>query len=246
MNSMFAARMRFAMQNLRQQMQQTIRNKSTQAAAAATGGGFSLVAIAQTHPFAFQVAVSTVKTGAADMMTQTVVEKKKWNEIDIKRNLVFVVFGATYLGCFQWWIQVTQFRKWFPGMDRFANASMAEKLKDIPGMISAAKQVCFDVFIHLPFMYFPCFYAVKEMVQGKSNNPLEWVKDGVTKYANNFSKDTWAMFCLWAPADVILFSLPIWLRMPGRHAVSMGWTAYLSFLRGSKIPDSAADDKKKA
>jgi len=37
--------------------------------------------------------------------------------------------------------QVTQFRKWFPGMDRFANASMAEKLKDRQGMISAGKQV---------------------------------------------------------------------------------------------------------
>ncbi len=33
------------------------------------------------------------------------------------------------------------FRKWFPGMDRFANATFSEKLKDVPGMMSAAKQV---------------------------------------------------------------------------------------------------------
>ena len=26
------------------------------------------------------------------------------------------------------------------------------------------------------------------------------------------------------PADVILFSLPMWLRMPARHVVSFGWT----------------------
>ena len=38
-------------------------------------------------------------------------------------------------------LQVTQFRKWFPGMDRFANASWAEKLKDRQGMSSAVKQV---------------------------------------------------------------------------------------------------------
>ena len=38
-------------------------------------------------------------------------------------------------------LQVTQFRKWFPGMDRFENATFAEKLKDGPGMLSAAKQV---------------------------------------------------------------------------------------------------------
>jgi hypothetical protein len=75
--------------------------------------------------------------------------------------------------------QVTKFRQWFPGMDRFANASLADKMKDIPGMISAAKQICFDIFVHLPFMYFPAFYATKEFCQGKSWNPLDWVKDGV-------------------------------------------------------------------
>jgi hypothetical protein len=32
------------------------------------------------------------------------------------------------------------------------------------------------------------------------------------------------MFCLWGPADCILFSLPMWLRMPARHIVSFGWT----------------------
>ena len=106
-------------------------------------------------------------------------------------------------------------------------------------MLSAAKQVCFDVFVHLPFMYFPTFYAVKEFVQGTSWSPVDWVRDGCTKYYHNFSKDFRAMFQLWAPADVVLFSLPMWLRMPGRHVVSFGWTAYLSFLRGgaqNKVP----------
>ena len=56
------------------------------------------------------------------------------------------------------------------GMDRFANATVAEKLKDVPGMISAVKQICFDVFVHLPFMYFPAFYTVKEFCQGE----VEW------------------------------------------------------------------------
>ena len=35
-------------------------------------------------------------------------------------------------------------------------------------------QVLFDVFVHLPFMYFPAFYTVKEFVQGTSNNPIDW------------------------------------------------------------------------
>lgn len=43
-------------------------------------------------------------------------------------------------------------------------------------MISAVKQICFDVFVHLPFMYFPAFYTVKEFCQGSSYNPVDWVK----------------------------------------------------------------------
>ena len=51
--------------------------------------------------------VSTVKTSIADLITQTTIERKDLSSIDWKRNMVFVVFGATYLGGFQWWIQVS-------------------------------------------------------------------------------------------------------------------------------------------
>lgn len=47
----------------------------------------------KTHPFAFQLFVATGKTSAADILVQVVAEKKKWNEIDWKRNGIFVVFG---------------------------------------------------------------------------------------------------------------------------------------------------------
>ena len=47
----------------------------------------------KTHPFAFQLLVATGKTSAADLVVQVVAEKKKWNEIDWKRNGIFVVFG---------------------------------------------------------------------------------------------------------------------------------------------------------
>merc|ERR1712159_186235 len=173
------AGLRAGIQQMRAQMRaqsavlkQTLRQHSSKAAAATGGGG--IIAFAQSNPFMFQVGISTVKTGAADILTQTAVEGKGPSELDLKRTSVFIVFGAAYLGGFQWWIQVTQFRKWFPGMDRFANASMAEKMKDVPGMISAIKQICFDVFVHLPFMYFPAFYTVKEFCQGSSYNPLDW------------------------------------------------------------------------
>ncbi len=47
----------------------------------------------KTHPFAFQLLVATGKTSAADLVVQVIAERKKWNEIDWKRNGIFVVFG---------------------------------------------------------------------------------------------------------------------------------------------------------
>lgn len=57
------------------------------------------------------------------------------------RNGVFVVFGAAYLGGFQYWLQINMFKKMFPNMQRFANQSFAAKLKDTPGQIDTVKQV---------------------------------------------------------------------------------------------------------
>eukprot|EP00238_Polyblepharides_amylifera_P011820 CAMPEP_0196589810 /NCGR_PEP_ID=MMETSP1081-20130531/64656_1 /TAXON_ID=36882 /ORGANISM="Pyramimonas amylifera, Strain CCMP720" /LENGTH=254 /DNA_ID=CAMNT_0041912715 /DNA_START=264 /DNA_END=1028 /DNA_ORIENTATION=- len=203
-------------------------------AVAATGFMAAVLAFPKAQPFATNIIIATIKTSIADLMTQVVVEGKE--EIDWKRNGVFVMFGMVYLGGFQYWLQVTQFRKMFPTMDRFANQSMAMKMKDTAGMIDTVKQVLFDVFIHLPMMYFPTFYAVKEFVQGDSWSPVDWVVNGCTKYYNNFEKDFTAMFCVWFPADVIIFAVPIWLRLPTRHAVSLAWTSYLSFLRGGATP----------
>ena len=49
-------------------------------------------------------------------------------------------------------------------MDRFAKLPFAEKLKDTAGIIDAVKMVLFDVIIHLPVIYFPTYYTVKEFV----------------------------------------------------------------------------------
>merc|ERR1711963_818215 len=124
------------------------------------------MAFPKAQPFAFNIMVATVKTSIADLITQFIVEQRQFSDIDWMRNGVVVLFGMLYLGGFQYWLQVNMFRRWFPTMDRFANQSFAAKLKDTPGQIDVAKQVLFDIFIHLPLMYFPTFYAVKESVMG--------------------------------------------------------------------------------
>lgn len=207
---------------------------------AASKGG--LMAFPKTHPFAFQLGVATAKTSAADLVCQVVAERKSWKEIDWRRNGIFVVFGFAYLGCFQYWIMVTKYRQWFPTMDRFAKLSLAGKLKDRAGILDAMKMVVFDVTVHLPLMYFPAYYTTKEFVGGNTWNPVDWVKDGVTKYSNNLKDDLTAMIKLWGPSDCVQFALPVHIRMPFRHAVSFFWTAYVSFTRGAIEEDKGEID----
>lgn len=211
---------------------------SEAAAGSASKGG--LASFPKDHPFAFQLMVATAKTSAADLMCQVVAERKSWNEIDWRRNGIFVVFGFGYLGCFQYYLMVHKYGQWFPTMHRFAKLPFVEKLKDTAGILDAMKMVVFDLTVHLPLMYFPTYYTIKEFVGGSSWNPTDWVKDGVTKYSKNLKDDLTAMVQLWGPSDCIQFILPIHIRMPFRHLVSFFWTAYVSFTRGAIEEGEAA------
>lgn len=110
-----------------------------------SGSSSSITSFPQKNPFAFQLIVATGKTSAADLVAQVVAEGKIFDEIDWKRNGIFVVFGFAYLGGFQWWLMVTKYRQWFPTMDSFAKLTFAQKLKDKAGLIDAAKMVVFDL-----------------------------------------------------------------------------------------------------
>jgi len=201
---------------------------------------------AKENPFVFQLGVATGKTSAADLLAQVVAEKKSFDEIDWKRNFIFVVFGFAYLGAFQYWLMVNKFRQWFPTMDRFAKLPFAEKLKDTAGIMDAAKMVVFDVTVHLPLIYFPTYYTVKEFVYGQSWNPAEWAMNGVSQYTKNAKDDLTAMIKLWGPSDCIQFVLPVHIRLPFRHIVSFFWTAYVSFTRGGADgDDEALEDEQK-
>lgn len=211
-----------------------VAKETSNSAASSTETGLMsrVMAFPKEQPFAFQLIVATGKTSAADLVCQVVAEKKSLSEIDWRRNGIFVVFGAVYLGGFQYWLMVNKYRQWFPTMDRFGKLSFAEKLKDTAGILDAAKMVLFDICIHLPIMYYPSFYTVKEFVGGDSWNPVDWARDGVTKYYHNSTEDLTAMVKLWGPSDCIQFALPTYIRMPFRHMVSFFWTAYVSFTRG--------------
>ena len=55
---------------------------------------------------------------------------------------------------------------------------------------------------------------------------------GLSKYRDNCVEDNLKMWALWIPGDLIVYAVPIWIRMPLNHGFLFIWTCYLSFLRG--------------
>ena len=69
---------------------------------------------AATEPFKTAVLTSLVKTSAADLFAQKVVEHR--DSVDWQRNAVYSTFGFAYLGCFQYYLYNVKFAKWCQGI----------------------------------------------------------------------------------------------------------------------------------
>jgi Mpv17 / PMP22 family len=178
--------------------------------------------------------IATIKTAAADLLAQTILGGIPLWEMDFTRNILFCFFGAFYLGAFQYWYQVKIFKKLFPNIDSYTNQSWSAKLRDRTGLQALGLQTMLDMIV-LSFIYLPTFYIFKASVfssGGGSIDPIHWFSKGLANYQMNFIKDEFDLLRVWIPADLLCFSVPLYLRLPVRHVVSFVWTAYLSFARG--------------
>ncbi len=193
----------------------------------------------RTFPFTFQALFATGKTAISDLVVQKVIEKKE--EIDWKRNAVFAAFGFGYLGLAQWFFYVTCMKRLFPKMGEFASKPLREKLKDGPGLRALVGQVGFDNFVVTPFFYFPFFYVFKQSIQGDLDlSNMDWGgigADAWAKYRKNMYEDWAAMWSLWVPGDFIIYAIPVWMRLPANHLLSLVWTMILSDFRGDAIQE---------
>lgn len=201
------------------------------------------------RPYETNIIIATGKTWLADYIVQMYLENKK--EYDKKRGLVFTMFGCAYLGAAQWFVYVTLFKAAVPNAIRFANLPWKDKIPitaaNRQGWIDVGKQTVLDNFVHYTFIYFPIFYTFKELVQGgsKAGTAGEGSTDtpalgdnlvgrAMDKYQKNFWSDNQAIWMLWIPCDMLIYSSPIWLRLPLNHGVSLAWTMILSFMRGGE------------
>lgn len=192
--------------------------------------GWSYGEFAKTYPNVNNIGIATVKTATADLIAQTLIAQTPVSEVDWQRVFLFCLFGATYLGAFQYWYQVNIFTKLFD-VDKFTSQPWGDKLKDAEGLKSLAAQTAVDLTV-LTLIYLPTFYIFKAGVFSGSTDPSVWLSTGLNNYSTNFAKDEFDLIRVWAPADLVCFSVPLYLRLPVRHIVSFVWTAYLSFARG--------------
>lgn len=192
--------------------------------------GWSYGEFAREYPNINNIGIATIKTASADLLAQVAIAHTPVSEIDWQRAFLFCAFGATYLGAFQYWYQVNVFKRLFD-VDKFTSQPWGDKLKDTEGLKSLAAQTAVDLTV-LTLIYLPTFYVFKAGVFTGSADPLVWISTGLDNYSTNFAKDEFDLIRVWAPADLICFSVPLYLRLPARHVVSFVWTAYLSFTRG--------------
>lgn len=191
---------------------------------------------AKTRPLAFGMGFSLVKTSGADLMVQKVLEQRE--TIDWKRNIAFGSFGLFYLGGVQYVLYVPIFSRLFPRAASFAAKSVADKVKDMPGIRGLFAQVFLDQAVHHPLMYFPIFYCVKDLVTSDFNpDPV----GAVNEYRKNAKEDLQALWKIWLPSTILNFAfMPMWARVPWVASTSLIWTCVLSAMRGgSDVPAPA-------
>jgi len=202
--------------------------------------GHRLLAFPKAYPFTTQLIVSTAKTSGADVLVQRYVEGKSWSEINWRRVFAFAAFGFVFLGLVQWAIYVPGYRMYFKEMDRFCNQSIRQKLRNPKGIKELGQQIFIGQFVMQPLTYLPLFYIFRESVTGEKNlldgtgSYTEIARTALGKYAANFWTDNITMLAFWLPADVVVYSVPIWARMPLNHSISFLWTCVLSWLRGQQ------------
>eukprot|EP00928_Gymnodinium_smaydae_P047554 TRINITY_DN31746_c0_g1_i1.p1 TRINITY_DN31746_c0_g1~~TRINITY_DN31746_c0_g1_i1.p1 ORF type:complete len:282 (-),score=29.89 TRINITY_DN31746_c0_g1_i1:18-863(-) len=195
------------------------------------------------RPYVFNIVCAILCKVFGDLLVQ-IWENRTMGKsgLNWRRLWLFFLFGLMYVGLAQWYIFVDVFAWLLPNTIRFANEPVDMKLTDYPGQVHYFLQVMLDNFVHFVVLYIPTFYVLKEVVQGSSLLRLNTYIEGLNRYRDNITVDCLCCWMVWVPGDLIVFAVPMWLRMPVNHLISFMWTIVLSYLRGADVaaPRSAA------
>ena len=187
-----------------------------------------LDALARRWPVGFACGTAAMKTTSADLIVQTLIEKRE--KLDLQRTAAFGLFGFGWMGGGQYWVYVTLLPRLLPATT-------------VPATLG---KVALDQFIHVPFVFMPLFYCVDGMVLAAKpvdDGPVLQQRDVLAyarkKWNDEIVETMLANWKLWLPAQCVGFGIvPPHLRIPYVSCVSFVWTTILSLMQG-KFRDAA-------
>jgi len=194
--------------------------------------------IPQAHPIVFAVTATCIKTTAADFLAQKL--KNGDEGMDWRRLAGFTLYGAIYLGLFQFWLYTEVYTKMFPGAQVFAAKSLVQKFADPVGAMSILRQVSMEAFVHWPLAFVPSYYVMQEIVNYKAFR----LSNLVGKIKENWWDDMKMCWSIWLPAATFNFgTLPVAWQVPFTTVVGFAYTTILSIRRGKDEPKSEKIDQ---
>ena len=175
----------------------------------------------ETQPYLASFLTCSVKASAADILAQQREEEEEVSssvkdvtsvkfefkglpEVDVSRNLGFLLYGGLYTGCFQCFLYHGLFPIWF-GSDG--------------SWITMTKKLLVDNFIFGPFLYLPVAYIFKECVTASSGRPGNdedkgrTLLEGSQRAMETYLEDVWehdllkTYWSLWIPMQLLAYCL---------------------------------------
>jgi len=180
------------------------------------------------------MAIAVSKTVTADYIAQKYFDGNE--KYDARRGMAFALFALLYQSGLQYFFHVFCFSRMFPTIRTWSTLSFKEKIFSQPhGWWSVVGQNIIDQ-CGITWIYYPLFYALKGITQSDrgSIKPAELYTAVKNKLRSNFIDDVTTSWVVWMPANMLVFALPLWLRLPVLHSISFGWICLLSILRGKE------------
>lgn len=190
------------------------------------------------------VAVATVKTGLADVLMQTSMGTPPFDDdYDWRRTALFVMFGFGYMGIANYMLYYKGFTKLFPYLTEMSRHPFSIKLRDNRFLKQLFAANLVDNFVINPIIYWPIFYSFKEICfaeAGDHRSISQMLSDVAASYKNTWINDNLSMAYFWIPANLLIYAVPIHLRLPMNHCISAAWSFILSCFWGAKVEEKGA------
>lgn len=189
---------------------------------AVTGAATAIDGFFQTQPYLSAFLTCSFKAGTADFIAQASSEEDEAAttaepspvDIDVSRNLAFIVYGGFYSGLFQEFLYSVMFPQWFQETT----------------WQNVVAQVGLDMAVIGPFLCLPVAYIVKSLFT-TTGLSIESVQAALERYVEDVTKrglliKYWA---LWTPVQTLTFSvIPQHFRVAFVAVISFLWMFILS------------------